>query len=51
MDELGERIQHDRAEINAKNAEAERLEHRAKALRREADELERLLQLSRLRRT
>jgi hypothetical protein len=48
MDKLGERIVRDRAEISAKMAEAERLEHRAEALRREAAELERLLQLSRL---
>lgn len=50
MDELGKRIERDRAEIYAKNAEAERLEHRAKTLRREADEIERLLQLARLQR-
>jgi hypothetical protein len=32
-------------------AEAERLEHRAQALRREADEIKRLMQLARLQRT
>ncbi|MET4187635.1 hypothetical protein ABIB86_000416 [Bradyrhizobium sp. JR1.7] len=47
MDKLGQRIVDDTAEIKAKRREAETLEHRAKQLRREADEIERHLELAR----
>lgn len=48
MDKLGQRIVRDKAEIMQKRMEADRLEARAKILRSEATELERLLELARL---
>lgn len=50
MDELGERLMADQAEIIAKRSEAHRLRERAKRMEAEADEIERLMQLSRLQR-
>ncbi|MGY3581391.1 FtsZ-binding cell division protein ZapB [Bradyrhizobium sp. USDA 4341] len=47
MDQLGQRIVDDRATIRAKRLEADELEERARRLRQEADEMERLLQLAR----
>lgn len=50
MDTLGERIIRDEAEIRAKRDEALRLEARVTQLRREANEIERLLDLARFER-
>lgn len=47
IDTLGQRIVHDKAEIMQKRLEADRLEARALILRREASEIERLLELAR----
>lgn len=50
MDDLGKRLIKDRETAEAWRQEANRLEHRAKALRRDADELDRLAELARLQR-
>ena len=47
MDKLGQRIVDDTAEIEAKRTEADVLERRARTLRSEANEMERLLELAR----
>lgn len=47
MDKLGQRIEKDRAAINRKRRSADNYEETAKRLRREADEIERLLELAR----
>lgn len=47
MDQLGQRIVKDKAEIMQKRMEADRLEARAQILRREAIEIERLMELAR----
>jgi hypothetical protein len=50
MDELGNRIIADKAQAAYNRAQADVLEKKAKALRQEADEIERLLELARLQR-
>lgn len=47
MDKLGERIIQDQSEVAKKRSEANQLELQAARLRREADEIERLLNLAR----
>lgn len=47
MDKLGQRIIDDMSTIFVKRVEARELEQRAAQLRREADEMERLLELAR----
>jgi len=49
MDELGERIIRDKATVLEKHKLADELEKQAAHLRREADEIERLLELARRR--
>lgn len=51
MDQLGQRIVKDKAEAMQKRMEADRLEAQAKLLRRDAAEIERLLELARLPRS
>lgn len=48
MDALGKRIIDDTATIGQKRLEATRLEAMARQLRREADEIERCLELARI---
>lgn len=48
MDSLGARIVADRGEMALKRHQADNHDRAAKALRREADEIERLLELARL---
>lgn len=48
MDELGKRIIRDNAEIQKKRSEAHDLEQQANLLRKEADEIERCLELKRI---
>lgn len=48
MDALGKRIIDDTAIIGHKRIEADRLEAEARQLRREADEMERTLELARI---
>lgn len=50
MDKLGDRIVADKAQIASNRTRADLLERQAAALRREADEIERLLELARLQR-
>jgi hypothetical protein len=47
MDELGNRIIADEGQIAFNRAKADELERQARALRRDADEIERLLELAR----
>lgn len=47
MDKLGERIAFDRAMIDLKRKQADRLEREVRDLRRDANEIERLLELAR----
>lgn len=47
MDELGNRIIDDRDAARIKRALADKFEREAKQLRREADEIERLLEIAR----
>jgi len=47
MDQLGQRIIRDKAEAMQKRMEADRLEAQAKILRRDADEITRLLEMAR----
>jgi hypothetical protein len=48
MDDLGQRLINDRAAVIQRRQLADELEQEAKKLRREADEIERLSELSRL---
>jgi hypothetical protein len=50
MDELGQRIIRDTEAIAAKRDRASQLEAEARKLRRDADEMERLLELARFQR-
>ena len=47
IDKLGNRIVEDHAAIVSKRKEAEQLEYNARKLRREADDIERLLETAR----
>jgi hypothetical protein len=47
MDELGNRIVADEAQMAFNRSRADELERQARALRKEADEIERLLELAR----
>lgn len=51
MDELGQRLINDRAAILERRQRASELEKEAGRLRREADEIERISELSRLQRS